>query len=113
MKTFHQSGNRRLSNLAPGICRTYKTPMDFSGVDQALDGILKFTKVPSLSYGIIHQGKILKSGSKGFRDVEAGLPADEDTLYAIGSLSKAFTAVLCGIIVSEGVLSWSELSRQY
>ncbi|MCX6080549.1 MAG: serine hydrolase [Chloroflexi bacterium] len=48
---------------------------------------------------------------QGFGAREAGKPGDvdADTLFAIGSTTKAFTAALIGILVDEGSLGWDDL----
>ena len=56
----------------------------------------------------VHQRWDAESHRLGFglRDVEKNFPASEDTLFAIGSSSKAFTSLLCAMMVDEGKMSW-------
>ena len=51
----------------------------------------------------------MHTGNFGHRDVEAQLPPTSDTRYAIGSLTKAFTAAAVGILVEEGRTAWDAL----
>ncbi|MBE2266956.1 MAG: serine hydrolase [Anaerolinea sp.] len=39
------------------------------------------------------------------RDLERKLPVDADTIFAIGSCTKAFTALGAGLLVDEGKLT--------
>ena len=73
--------------------------------DMAGEG-LKLWESPSVSVGVVKDGKTVFCGGFGLRDVEKNLPADGETLYQIGSCSKAFTAALVAILVDQGKLDW-------
>jgi CubicO group peptidase (beta-lactamase class C family) len=47
------------------------------------------------------------------RDVAAERPVTPDTLFAVGSTTKAFTATLVGMLVDEGKLDWDEPVQTY
>ncbi|KAF5686947.1 beta-lactamase transpeptidase [Fusarium circinatum] len=66
------------------------------------------TRSASISIGVLHEGQVIFTRSRGFRDVESQAPADSDTNYLLCSLSKAFTASCCGILVDERKLKWEE-----
>lgn len=57
---------------------------------------------------VIAQGDDLFA--QGYGVLEAGQPemVDADTIFAIGSTTKAFTAVLVGMLVDEGKLAWDD-----
>ncbi|KAF9770015.1 hypothetical protein IL306_012482, partial [Fusarium sp. DS 682] len=78
-----------------------------------LDQIQENTRSASISIGVLHQGQVIFTRSRGFRDVESQAPADSDTSYLLCSLSKAFTAACCGFLVDEGKLKWTEPLRSY
>ncbi|GAW10767.1 hypothetical protein ANO14919_001020 [Xylariales sp. No.14919] len=78
------------------------------GVFDQLESIKSICRVPSISVGIIHEGKVLFQGSVGLRDVEEEQPADENTVYMLGSCSKMFLAAAVGILVDKGVMSWDD-----
>lgn len=67
----------------------------------------------SVAIGVIKNGKVVFSGGFGRRDCEAGLGADGETMYQIGSCSKAFTAALVAILVDQGKLEWDKPIRHY
>ncbi|KAB8235162.1 serine hydrolase domain-containing protein [Aspergillus alliaceus] len=69
--------------------------------------------VPSLSWGILHHGQVIKRQSIGYRDVEGQLPANPDTMYMIGSLSKSFLSAAVGKLVDGGALSWLDPIQKY
>lgn len=70
-------------------------------------------KVPGLAIAIIKDGTLIFSRGFGYRDVKQDLEVTPHTLFAIGSCTKAFTAVTMGILVDEGKLSWDEPVREY
>ena len=49
----------------------------------------------------------------GRRNIQANLPVTADTLFAIGSSTKAFTTMAIGILVEEGKLAWDEPVTKY
>ena len=74
---------------------------------------LKLWESPSVSIGIVKDGRIVLCEGFGKRDVENDLPATGDTLYQIGSCTKAFTSALVAIMVDQGKLSWDEPLIKY
>jgi CubicO group peptidase (beta-lactamase class C family) len=63
--------------------------------------------VPSISFGVLHQGEIIFRRSIGMRDVEKQLPATPSTLYPLGSVSKTFLSAALGVAADDGKLHWS------
>jgi len=70
-------------------------------------------KVPGLAISIVKDGKVIFAEGFGFRDVKQALKVTPQTLFAIGSCSKAFTAVDVGILVDEAKLEWDKPVRTY
>ena len=68
---------------------------------------------PSVAIGVIKDGKVVLCEGYGVRDVEQKLPATRETLYQIGSCSKAFTSALVAIMVDQGKLDWDTPIRKY
>lgn len=69
--------------------------------------------VPGMSVAIVKDGSIIFS--KGYGELETGKPEipDGNTLYAIASNTKAFTATMIGQLVDEGKCSWNDKVQQY
>ncbi len=72
------------------------------------DSLRKSQQVPGIGIGIIKDGQILWAGGLGQRDVEKNLPATANTLFAIGSTTKAFTVMGIGLLVEDGLLEWDK-----
>ncbi|KAK6526119.1 hypothetical protein TWF281_011156 [Arthrobotrys megalospora] len=67
--------------------------------------ICEISGIAGLSYGVILKGDT-HFDNFGYRDIENKLPPDENTIYHIASLTKAFTAAAVGFLVDEGKLEW-------
>jgi len=87
--------------------------VDLKGFDTFVTETMQEWKVPGLGISIVKDGKVIFSKGFGFRDVKKGLKVTPKTLFAIGSCSKAFTAVTMGILVDEGKLDWDKPVREY
>jgi CubicO group peptidase (beta-lactamase class C family) len=70
-------------------------------------------QVPGCAVAAVRGGRVELAGGWGLRDREAGLPVTQDTLFAIGSTTKAFTATTIGALVDEGLLEWDRPLRDY
>ncbi|KAK1255543.1 LOW QUALITY PROTEIN: hypothetical protein MKX08_009538 [Trichoderma sp. CBMAI-0020] len=84
-------------------------------LDAAIQDVAKVQKIckaPSISIGILHEGKVLYRKSIGLRDVENNLEADSNTSYLIGSCSKLLTSAAVGIL-AETQLSWTDLISKH
>jgi len=88
-------------------------PANFNGFDAFVDQVMKDWKVPGLAVAVVKDGKVVYAKGFGHRDVAKGLKVTPDTLFAIGSCSKAFTATAMAILVDEGKLDWDKPVRNY
>lgn len=70
-------------------------------------------KVPGTAVAVITKDEVLLAEGYGQRDVENNLPVTADTLFAIGSCTKAFTTFGMGLLVDEGKLDWDTPLREY
>lgn len=64
--------------------------------------------IPGMAIAIVKDDKVVLARGFGLRDIERRKPVTEDTLFAIGSSSKAFTATLIGMLVDDGKMSWDD-----
>jgi CubicO group peptidase (beta-lactamase class C family) len=70
-------------------------------------------KVPGMAVAVIKDGKVILSEGFGLRDVKNNLKVTPQTVFAIGSSSKAFTATTMGILVDDGKVEWDKPVREY
>jgi CubicO group peptidase (beta-lactamase class C family) len=68
-------------------------------------------EVPGCAIAAVKNGEVVLATGWGQRDLESGLPVTKDTLFAIGSTTKAFTATTVGALVDDGLLEWSRPLR--
>lgn len=80
-------------------------------VEATIAEICAISGTPGISYGVLHEGRVLHTGNFGHRDVKAQLPPTSDTRYPIASLTKAFTAAAVGILVEDGKTTWNTSVR--
>src|SRR5262249_43188035 len=69
--------------------------------------------VPGMAIAIIKNEKVILAEGFGVRDTKSKQPVTANTLFAIGSSSKAFTAAMMGIAVDEGKVKWDEPVKTY
>jgi len=82
-------------------------------IDQYLTDYYINKDIPSISAGIIHDGKIVWLGAKGFADIENNVHATEKSVYRIASISKVITAVAIMQLVEKGKLKLDDDVRKY
>lgn len=64
--------------------------------------------VTGMAVGIVKGDEIIFLKGYGQRGLQNREPVDANTLFQIGSLSKAFTSALTAIAVDEGLLKWED-----
>jgi CubicO group peptidase (beta-lactamase class C family) len=84
-----------------------------AGFDEWINEQLRTWKVPGVGIAVVKDGKVLLAAGYGLRNVEKGLAADGDTVFAIGSASKAFTTMAMAMLADEGKLDWDKPVREY
>ena len=83
------------------------------GIDKELNTILKETKAAGFAVAVVEKDQIIYSDGFGYSDIENGLKADANTLFAIGSSSKAFTSAVLGQLRDEDALSFDDSPREH
>ena len=75
--------------------------------------VMQDSNVPGLGMGIVKDGKVIFAEGFGYRNVEKKLPVTTQTLFAIGSMTKPFTAMGIGMLVADGKIDWWKPVRTY
>lgn len=83
------------------------------GLDTFALRILREWNAPGVSIAVVEKNKVIYTGGFGYRDYEKKLPVTENTLFAIGSCTKAFTASLLGMLEKEGLVRLDKPVRDY
>ncbi|MGE3727774.1 MAG: serine hydrolase [Candidatus Sericytochromatia bacterium] len=78
-----------------------------------IENLRQSWKTPGLAVAIVKDDQIWLAEGFGLRSLDEKHPVDADTLFAIGSCTKAFTATLLAMLVDEGKLDWDAPVRNY
>jgi CubicO group peptidase (beta-lactamase class C family) len=70
-------------------------------------------EVPSMAVAVVKDGEVVWAKAYGAANAETGTPADEHSLYAVASNTKAFTAALLAQLVDEGLIAWDDRVRDH
>ncbi|MEE4297172.1 MAG: serine hydrolase [Wenzhouxiangella sp.] len=110
--TFSQGG----AELAFALKR--ENPADaareaLGGLDAEIEKALADFNVPGLGITIVAGGEVVYARGFGYRDLDEALPMNPDTLFAIGSTTKAMTTAVLGMLTDEGLFNWDEPVRTY
>lgn len=102
-----------LTSIYVSAQSTDKQQQRFAGIDKIVEQVLRDWHAPGVAIAVVEKDKIIYSRGFGYRDYEKKLPVTPNTIFAIGSCSKAFTAGLLGILRHEGKLDFETPVRQY
>jgi len=83
------------------------------GFDAFAEATLKEWTVPGAAVVVVKDGAVVLARGFGLRDVARRLEVTPQTLFAIGSSTKAFTTLLLASLVDEGTLDWDTPVRAY
>lgn len=93
------------------------TASDLNAQCAAIDSMVaaEFAKHPigSVTVGVVYKNQLFWTKSYGNADMEKKLPADKDTVYRIGSITKMFTAVMLEQLVDAGKVHLSDPAEKY
>ena len=95
-----------LSILTSAISQNIDTR--FKGLEKELNTVLETWKTAGFAVAVVEKNKIIYAKGFGYSDYENKTPATANTLFAIGSCTKAFTTSLLGILQSENKLSFED-----
>ena len=87
--------------------------MNLGKYTEKIESELKCWGIPSVAVGIIKDDEIIFADGFGCASVKDKRKPDGDTLYQIGSCSKAFTATALAVLVDRGKLSFDKPAREY
>ncbi len=76
--------------------------------DAHVEATMKASDVPGATIAIVENGKVTHARGYGIKGLGSPDPVDADTLFQIGSTTKAFTATALAILVEDGKLRWDD-----
>ena len=87
--------------------------VDSAALDRIISLALKQSGAPSVSVSVVRDGKIGYTKAFGMAGIAAGRGADANTRYAVGSISKEFTAAAILMLAEQGKLSLDDKVAKY
>ncbi len=75
-------------------------------IDDLVEKTMKSFNVPGIAVAVVKDDKIVHMKGYGVSSIITKERTDENTLFAIASNSKAFTAAALAILTDEGKLTW-------
>ncbi len=82
-------------------------------VESFLKREMKELRIPAMQVAVVQQGKIVLNKSYGWANLQDSLPANNKSVFAINSCTKAFTGVAIMQLVEEGKVELSAPVSRY
>jgi CubicO group peptidase (beta-lactamase class C family) len=77
-------------------------------LDDYVARAMKTFDVPGMAVAIVKDGKVVVSKGYGVRKLGEAAPVDQNSLFGIGSNTKAFTAAALATMVDDGKIAWDD-----
>ncbi|HEY3928602.1 MAG TPA: serine hydrolase [Candidatus Koribacter sp.] len=77
-------------------------------IDAYVARAMKTFKAPGISVAIVKDGRVVFAKGYGVKKLGDPAPVTENTLFGIGSNTKAFTSAVIASLVDEGKLKWDD-----
>lgn len=88
-------------------------PPELEGLEPYVKKLMTLSHVPGVAVAVVQEDKLVLSEGFGVRKVGSDAPVNGDTVFAIGSMTKNFTATALGLLVDDGKLSWDKPLTRY
>jgi CubicO group peptidase (beta-lactamase class C family) len=95
----------------PVTARAQQPPLD--GLDQYITQSMQAWQIPGLALAVVKDGEVVIAKGYGVREIGRPEPVTAHTLFAIGSITKSFTATLAGILAERGKLDLDAPATRY
>ena len=89
------------------------TDKRLAGLDTFINRILKEWSAAGVTVAVVEKNKVILAKGFGYKDYENKVPVTENTLFAIGSCTKAFTSALLAFPMKDGKLDLDKPVTQY
>jgi CubicO group peptidase (beta-lactamase class C family) len=107
----HFAHQTETTNAASHVRRDVPAPVPAQTLLNIRNYVQKMMSCPSVqspgySFSAVRGDEVLIADSVGITDLRYNTPSVAETTWAIGSVSKFFTAILVGMVVDDGLLTW-------
>jgi len=94
-------------------CFAQNTDSRLEGLETEIEHLMDAYSTVGLSVAIVENGKVIYTNGFGYRDLKNQLPVNTNTQFAIGSVTKQFTASLMGVYQGQGKLTLQDKPSQH
>jgi CubicO group peptidase (beta-lactamase class C family) len=94
------------TSVASAQPRATRNP--FTGVDSVINAAMKAWKVPGLAVVVTNRDSVIFARGYGVRRLGDPAPVDPQTMFAIGSASKAFTGASLAMLTDDGKVTMDD-----
>ncbi len=82
-------------------------------LDKAAAELVKKPEAASITVGLVNKNGLVWSKSYGYADIGRQVPANTESVYRIGSITKQFTALMLLQMVHQGKVHFSDPVEKY
>jgi CubicO group peptidase (beta-lactamase class C family) len=108
---FAQSADAKATRLVPSGDTGYGAAVQ--KIEEKLDARRKELGIPGISLAVVKDDQVIYLKGLGYKDYEKQAAVTPDTQFAIGSATKAFTALTVLMAQDEGKLSLDDSPKKY
>jgi CubicO group peptidase (beta-lactamase class C family) len=90
-----------------------KSPTDFSEVRKLIQTEMAVRAIPSISVAVARRGEIIWEEAFGLADKENRIPANQETMYYVASVTKTFTATALAILEEQKQIDFDRSINDY
>lgn len=94
--------------LASGAVPVSADEKPLEGLDAYIRKGMSDWELPGLAVAVVKGDEIILMKGYGTREIGKELSVDQNTIFAIGSTSKAFTSLSVGLLVQDGKITWDD-----
>ena len=80
---------------------------------EQIDDLRTELHIPGIAIAVVLNDEVVLARGFGVRDIQKGHPVTVETLFAIGSCTKAFTSMLVAMLIDEGKMNWDDPVRRH
>src|SRR5947209_11740857 len=107
----------KLARLLPAIALPlfvmHAAAVDAGKLDKIVNDAMKAWNVPGTAVAIIQDDRVVAAKGYGVKRAGSNDPVTADTIFAIGSATKAFTSCAAAMLVDEGKMAWDDPVRNH
>jgi CubicO group peptidase (beta-lactamase class C family) len=107
-RRFAFAGSLLSFAFTAAVAQSRQVADPLAGLDAYTAKAVADWKVPGLAIAVVKDGRIVFARGYGVRELGKPAPVDTQTLFAIGSTTKAMTSASLGMLVDEGKLHWDD-----